>query len=371
MNINTYRSIPDGQLECWFGKDVVERMSNGMRGWHGPPIPVAGADGPLLVDGHGDFIGRMGVGKYISAADLLLDRKARKLKALLREPTAGVGFASLSALIAAITQGQRRDFSWQKTGTTKVVGVTNSLWAVGAQPVAGGVGSAAPGGRACVDSTTGAIPFAVPGGTDTLHCVTAEVLSSQAGSTLLLYDRLFDVAKTMASAANETVSGVPTRYQSTTNTAADWAGGNFLAIEVATALAATAHNWDAQYTDQDGNTVQALPTVTGNSAAIINRFDHPANSWYCPLAAGDQGIKALTRMTCSASVATGAINFLIGHPLMMLPCPAANLMFIRDGINSALSLARVFDNACLALLEIAAPSTSAGTYSLQLTTAFD
>lgn len=368
-----YRSIPEDRLERWFGKDTVDRVVANMRPWYGPPIPVSGTDGPLFVTKGGDFFGHIGVGKHASAVDVAVGRGSKRLLKALREQllTTNAGFASLSALIAAISAGQRRDFQWQKTGTAGVAGVTNSLWAVGSQPVAGATGSAAPGGRAPTDATTGAIPYANPGGTDTLHVVGAEVLASLAGSTALLYDRIFDVQKTMNSNANETVSGVPTRYQSNTPGNADYAAGNFLFIEVLTALAATAHNWDAQYTDQDGNTVVALPTVTGNSAAIINRLDHPTNSWFCPLASGDSGIQALTRMTCSAAVATGAIDFVIGHPLMMMPCPVANMIFIRDGVNSAMSLARVFDDACLALLEIAKPATTVAAYSIGLTCAFD
>lgn len=373
MNPITYRSVPEDRLERWFGADTVKRLSDSMVDWYGPPIQVSGSGGPLFITAGGDFIGRMEVGSHVSALDVALHQGAKRFRKALRDQmfVSNVGFASLSALLAAITSGQRRDFQWQKTGTTGVAGVTNTLWAVGSQPVAGAVGSAAPGGRAPTDATTGAIPYANPGGTDTLHAVSAEVLASLAGSSLLIYDRIFDVAKTMNSTANETVTGVPSRYQSSTATDPDYSAGNFLAIEVLTALPATAHNWDAQYTDQDNNATIALPQVTGNTSAIINRLDHPTNSWYCPLAAGDSGIKALTRMTCSALVATGVINFMIGHPLMMVACPVANMIFLRDGINSCISLSRIFDDACLALLEISKPTTTASTYSVSLVSAFD
>ena len=113
-----------------------------------------------------------------------------------------------------------------------------------------------------------------------------------------------------ASTATEAVTGVPTRYQSTTPGAHDYAGNNFLMIECRTALPATAHNWTTcTYTDQDGNTGATLPSVTGNSSNIINRLDQPVGTWFCPLASGDSGIKNLTQMQCSASVASGAIDF--------------------------------------------------------------
>lgn len=214
------------------------------------------------------------------------------------------------------------------------------------------------------DATTGAFLFTNPTGGDTQHFVLAEVLASVAGNTLLLYDRLFAVAKTMNSTATEAVTGVPTRYASTTSTDWDYAGGNFLFVECGTALPATAHNWTTcLYTDQDGNTGATLPSLTGNSSCIINRLDHPTSQWFAPLASGDTGIYALTQMQCSASVATGAIDFVMGHPIAFVPCPLANYLSIIDGINSAFNLHRVADDACLAFLEVIKSATGATTYA--------
>jgi hypothetical protein len=180
----------------------------------------------------------------------------------------------------------------------------------------------------------------------------------------LLYDRIFAVAKTMNSTTTEAVTGVPTRYQNTAAGQPDSASGNFLFIETGTALAATAHSWTVcQYTDESGNATQTLPSVTGNASNIINRLDMPTSNWFCPLATGDTGIKALTQMQCSAAVATGAVDFVIGHPISWMPCPIANLTCITDGINTAMQLTRIFDSACLALLEANKPATTATTYT--------
>jgi hypothetical protein len=174
----------------------------------------------------------------------------------------------------------------------------------------------------------------------------------------------------MNSTATESVTGVPTRYQSTTGGAADSAEGNFLFVEVGgTALAATAHNWTTcLYTDQSGNTGATLPSLTGNSAAIVRRLDHPTSQWFAPLATGDTGIQQLDQMQCSAAVATGVVNFVIGHPLAWLPCPVVNMVCISDGLNSAFNLARIFDDAALAFLEVSKPATTATTYTGSFTT---
>jgi hypothetical protein len=230
-------------------------------------------------------------------------------------------------------------------------------------PAAAANASNAPDGDAPTKATLGALYFnnVSP---DTLHFVTGNTTASVIANTLLLYDRIFQVNKTMASTATEAVTGVPTRYQNTTPGAADFAGGNFLFVEVGgTALAATAHNWTVcLYTDEGGNS-STLPSLTGNSGAIVRRLDHPARQWFAPLANGDYGVKELDQMQCSASVATGVINFVIGHPLAFMSHPVANMVCVLDGINTAFNLVRIFDNAALAFLEVCKPATGATTYS--------
>jgi hypothetical protein len=190
------------------------------------------------------------------------------------------------------------------------------------------------------------------------------VACSITNNSLLLYDRLFSVAKTMASTATEAVTGVPTRYQSTVATDPDYAGDNFLFVEVGTtALAATAHNWTVcTYTDQ-GGAASTLPSLTGNSGAIVNRFDHPASQWFAPLESGDVGIKALTQMQCSASVATGLISFVIGHPIGFMAFPVINSFFPFDWLTNRDQAPRIFDSACLAFIEPLKPATTATTYT--------
>lgn len=370
-------STHSAHLERWLGQSETQRLSDAMRGWYGPPIAVDGVPGAVYATGDGDFIGECRAGFEMSALDRgqdILRRLKRGFRVaadpLRNRGRVNAGFSSLSDLIAEATVGgKRQELAFNKAGTTGVVSVTNSLWRVGNHPVAGAAAGAAPGGTVPTDATTGAIFFNNPGtGGDTTHITTGFALASVAANTLLLYDRIFAVAKTMNSTATEAVTGVPTRYQSTTPGAVDSAEGNFLFIETGTALPATAHNWTVcQYTDQGGATAVTLPSVTGNASAIINRLDMPASQWFCPLATGDAGVKALTQMQCSAAVATGAIDFVIGHPIAWMSCPVANMVCVMDGINSAFNLARVFDDAALALLEVAKSAVTATTYTGSVT----
>lgn len=370
--LNFRQHTHSDRLERWLGADQVRRVTDGMRHWYGPPIALAGVPGNVFAAKGGDFIGHVDAGHFGSATDRLEDALRRATRngrrryaawAVRQLSTANAFPASLSDLIAASGNGKTRRIQWQKAGPTGVVAVTSSLWRVGNQPAAGGAGSAAPGGRALDRTTTGAVYGLDNVSTDRRVLKRAQVVASIAGQSLLMYDRLFDVAKTMNSTATEAVTGVPTRYQSSTVTDEDYAGGNFLFVEVGgTALAATAHNWTTcLYRDEAGNDNQTLPSLTGNSGAIVDRLDHPTSSWFAPLASGDVGIKDLAQMQCSAAVATGAINFVIGHPLCWIPCPIANLACDADGIDDA--LVRVFDDAAIAFLEVSKPATTATTYN--------
>jgi len=360
-------SVHAAQLERFLGASEVQRISEGMRGWYGPPIPVARVPGRVLALPGGDFGGALRPGRFSSLLDASIERTGHALRRAARRSQGklGAGFTSLSDLITEATAGKRREFQFNKVGPTGVVGVTSSLWGLGPMPAAGANASNAPGGNAPTSATTGAFPFTNPTGGDTQHFVSGYPVASQGGHTLLLYDRLFQVNTTMNSTATEAVTGVPTRYQSTTGGAPDSIAGNFLFVEVGgTALAATAHNWTTcLYSNQAGTTGVTLPSLTGNSGAIVRRLDHPGSQWFAPLATGDTGVKAFTQMQCSALVATGVVNFVIGHPIAWLPCPVANMTCVTDGINSAFNLARIFDDAALAFLEVSKPVTGATTYT--------
>lgn len=374
-NIIGQRSTHAGRLERFLGRDEIERISLSMRGWHGTrPILVGGmpARRGVWVGNDGDYVGHIDGGGFASALDAVGDRVARAFRKVSRTSAARLdmaGFSSLSDLISeATTGGKKADYQFQKVGTTGVIGATNSLWRVGAQPAAGNAPSNAPGGNVPTAATTGSLPLWNPSVSgDTQHFVRADVIANVGGNTLLMYDRIFEVNKTMSSTTTETVTGTPTRYQATTNTP-DAADGNFLFFETQTALGATAHTWSATYTDHDGNTGVALPSLAGNASNIINRLDHPNNGqWFAALATGDVGIIKLESVTCSASV-TGAIAVVIGHPIAFLPTPIANVFTIIDGINSAFDLTRIFDNAALGFLEVAKSATTATTYNGNIAT---
>jgi len=360
-------STHSNRLERWLGAERIEHISRSMRGWYGPPIHLLDVPGSVRVCADGDFIGPFERGMFFSALDSMeacLKRAARGT-GKVQYGVLNAGFASISDALSQASQGfvQYPAGAFNKVGPTGVVAVTSSLHKLGPQPIAGVAAAAAPGGTAFVDTDTGGMQFANPAA-GTLRLTGADVTCSVINNSLLLYDRIFGVLKAMASTAAQAVTGVPTRYQSTTTTAEDYIGGNFGFVEVGlTALAATAHNWTVcTYLDQ-ANAASTLPSLTGNSGAITHRLDHPVQQWFAPLEAGDTGMKAWTQMQCSASVATGLINFVIGHPIGFMSFPVINSVMPFDWLTNRDQAPRIFADAYLAFLEITKPATTATTYT--------
>lgn len=366
-----YKHVHSQRIERWLGRDKAEYLSQQFRTWYGPPVNLCDVPGSVWIAGGGEFVGNFDRGFFASAADQLSGYTRRVWREIGRpqHAMAAVGFASISDALLRASSGfsQQLGGNIQKTGPTGVVASAHSLWRVGASPVAGGAGAAAPAGTAHVKGDTGAMAFNNPA-TGTLHLVGADMSASVTGNAVMLYDRIYSVAKTANSVATEAVTGVPTRYQSSVVTNADYAGGNFLFMEVGgTAYANTAHNWTVcTYRNQAGTDAQTLPSLVGNPGAvatIVDRFDMPVNTWFAPLASGDTGVMDLAQMQCSALVATGALNFVIGHPIGVMAFPLPGILLPFDWLTNRNLAPRIFDNACLAMFELPKPAVTATTYN--------
>lgn len=380
------KTIPRARIERWLGKERADRLSSHMIGpteadrWYGAPINVRDLPGSVWIDRNGEYVGDFERGQYFSAEDAfeLALKKARNFRRLWDRALgqdalpvyAGAGFASISDALARASAGYKQNLhngAISKSGPTGVVSSAHSLWRVGTQPVAGTVGSAAPGGLAPSKSTTGAMVFNNPS-SGTLHLTGADMSASVINNAIMLYDRIFQVAKTINSTATESVTGVPTRYQSSVATNADYAGGNFLQMQMtATGYANTAHNWTVcRYRNQAGTDTITLPTLAGNPGAvagIADRMDMPVNTWFAPLASGDVGVMDLDQMQCSAAVATGSLDFVIGHPIGIMAFPVINIPLPFDWLTNRDQAPRIFDDAALALFEFPKPAATATVYN--------
>jgi hypothetical protein len=63
-------------------------------------------------------------------------------------------------------------------------------------------------------------------------------------------------------------------------------------------------------------------------------------------------------MQCDTLVASGDINFVVGHPIALMGHAQESFNFVYDGINSAFNLSRIFDDAALAFLTVRTDSNT-------------
>lgn len=367
------------KLEGWIPRDELERISAGMKDWYGPPIAMGNVPGNVYACAGGDFRGHIEAGSEASFPEYVRDQAKRiqarasyKLRRWLDDQMEmrqlNTGFASISDLITK-SRNQSQYMTFNKTGPNGVVGgVCVSMWGRGQQPAAGGNGAAAPGGTVHTKSDTGAFNFRNPNSPDTQYFTGGVFLGDDVGS-MLLYDRLFSVAKTMSSSGTEAVTGVPTRYQNSalSSTSGDLScKGNFAFPEISASIANTAHNWTVcKYTNQEGDVTSDFQSVTGfpNLPAGFISMDGPSRQWFMPLASGDSGLCNLKQMQCSSAVITGGINFVVGHPIAWFPCLLANVLIPVRAIQSSFQLEQILDGACLTFLELHNANNAGTTFS--------
>jgi hypothetical protein len=356
-----HRPTHSQRLENWLGPEIVQTISQSQKLWYGDPIAIAGVPGAVYAAGGGDFVGPIQGGGFANLADFVDQRLRRIARNTLRrmDGKTFTGFASLSDLISEATAGGKRQDSFvTKSGSLAVSAAWASLWNVGVFPAAGTAPSNIPGGSVPTNATTGSLKQTDPGGSDTLHLTTMQFQASTAPNTLLLYDRTFHAAAVQHNTtSNQAVSGVPTRYATTTSP------GVFAFPEITTVLGATAHNYTMTYTDQSGNTAEAAAAAAIIVSSAVTRI--PLAQYFVPLNAGDTGLRTITNIACSAA-STGVSNVVMGKPLVLVPQPVANSMVVMDGINSAFSLVQVLAGACLAWIELKGVG-SASTYTGSVT----
>jgi hypothetical protein len=232
------------------------------------------------------------------------------------------------------------------------------------QPAAGSAGCGA--SRHLADErTTGNLGYVnAVANANTGHFVNAQVSASVVNNTLLLYDRCFlsrgDDDGHQHAISDRDVFALSERRSPR------WirSAGNFLfPSDPTTVLAAT------RTTGRFVNT----PIKRARRHNSIDRGHiglREVHQWISRLATGSCHWPLATwasrrSLKCngSASVATGTIDFVVGHPIAAMPCLIANMVMNIDGVASAFNLQQVYDNACLAFLELPKAAASACTYN--------
>ena len=354
------------RLERWAGPDVVANLQQTMRDFprHAPPVAVAGMPGLVYVRGGGDIVGRLEGGYFSNAVDYNAQKFRRVLRAwaALQQRQAAAGFTSLSDLISEATSGWKsQQLLFQKAPTTgTTIGNATVARNVGALPVARGTGGTSGTGVKCTSATTGALKFANPTGGNTTHLTNISLQANAVGS-LLLMDVLWDMTYNHASSTSTAVDSAnrPDRYQTSV-----LAPGNFISGEITTALSATAHNLTVTYVDDAGNTAEAATAYAAPVSAVAARTPTVAGQWFVPMNSGDTGARYITNIAQSTITSvTGVTTWFVAHPLALVPVYVANVPFFFDGINSAFSLERIYDDACLSFMTPSIAATGTITYN--------
>jgi hypothetical protein len=370
------RPVREGELANYLGEDTLQAI---YRASQGTRVPIAIGGTPYYaVDGliiprpsNIQQASSLSVlrGIHEKAIDPMFWHRGRPTIRRTVGAEAG-GFSSLSDLISEATiGGKRQERMFAKVGPTKTVGRGAELFFRGTFPVptteGTGEGGATGTGRILGRTSVGALQQADPAGGDTLHIVTVVANGNYGTNLLLVYDRLWDMNHVLTVDPRSCdAANVPTRYQDAT------AAGNFISGDVSVVLPAASNTATFDYVDQGGvNTTS--PAVNLLTGAVVGTIVLTTPNWFVPLDPADTGVRALQNsanaINLSAAYASGEVCWFIGHPLMYIPIPVANLPVIIDGINSAFNLVQVLVNACMTLLELPTGTVTATTYWGSLT----
>jgi hypothetical protein len=126
----------------------------------------------------------------------------------------------------------------------------------------------------------------------------------------------------------------------------------------------------SSYTNTAGTAARAFqgsPTMAATADAYATRVIHSGNAAgrygpFLPLQGGDTGIKSIESFTWSGGTAytgSGVTALVIARPLADIPIGATGVLTERDLVNQLLSLPKVEDGACLALMLFGAGATTA------------
>jgi hypothetical protein len=277
---------------------------------------------------------------------------------------------SIDNLVTSISSGKSNRYDWNKiTGAgAYTAGRSYDMSLLGGSPVANAWAGTALAWTACTETTgNGTQVFGLQHGgnvsTDIKHLLNMGAQATAATGvpgTLTLVDLEGywpGISNNTTSA--QTLTGTPApRY---TN------GAGLRLYQVQTAAAgATAQNLALSYTDQAGNTGNALPvTVSMTASAIVGHISHSgvaANNYgpFLPLASGDSGVRNVATVTMSAAN-TGTFALCLAKPLAQITLGTATIYHEKDLLNQIPSLPIIKDGACLVWLYTAGAATAAST----------
>lgn len=202
-------------------------------------------------------------------------------------------------------------------------------------------------------ATAGAIlGFTNATGGRSKYIVSAIVIGGDAHRVIEFYDRLQHIGSLSGTVTTaQTVGGSLTR-----NTTGD---GNFIGVEIYTAVGATATTITASYTNQSGTsgrTTIAMPFGGSTGNAGVNRM------FILPLQSGDTGVRSVQSVTLAATTGTaGNFGVIIGNPIMSMILGSSNTSGNHPLTIGMPSLPALANDACVSYYwNAASTSVSSG-----------
>lgn len=354
--------VPDSRIDRWLGAAQAENIATHAGDFYAP-LKVAGVPGRCRYYRGAWFAEHDHFGQESSLAQLTRDT----WQADYQRTIYAAGFSSWSDLVTeATTNNKYYECLCTKIGSLAVVSSFESLWGVGSMPATGAQpADLSSAGNTCSLSTTGAVSDFPTGKSPDKHFfVSADVSGTAAPNSILVYDRLWHGRPGVAATTDQTITNFSiSRYNGATSSV-----GNFGFIEVQTVLPNTAHGWTFNYRDQDNNVAETTATATGYNSAAVTRVDHP--QWFIPLNGGDRGIRELTAVTLKTNtLASGAVNLVLGHALTILPADLVNTPRIKSFLLEHFDPVELTDSMCISFMGWKGVATATN-YTIRLTTAW-
>jgi len=278
-----------------------------------------------------------------------------------------MGFASLDALLAAITAGQfiRRDIYKITGAAAYTAGRWYNMSTLNGYPTAidFSAGSALTA-VAMDDDTAGALYHAGDKSPDTKHLLNAGLWTTSSTGipgVLMIVDFLLRYPGiNMNSGSQQDFTNVATLPRYTNGI------GVMAFLQALSTYGSTAHNIAISYTDQSDNASNALgATVADTVSAIVPHISHSgvaANNYgpFLPLAAGDVGIKSVESLTLSAATSSASTACLtLCKPIASIQITQQYVGSEKSYVFQVPSFPKIEDGACLGFLFFAGAAVAA------------
>lgn len=293
-----------------------------------------------------------------------------------------MAFTGIDDIVSEMGAGkvQRLQFSRTiDTGATSAAGRWHSCMTSGGTGGAMTLTGTAGTGIAFTRSTAGALPLGANVSTDLRHLLSMMAYSpatTLVPSVLMLTDIIHVYPSCVLTGTPSTLSNHPT-WTGTGDTRMTSAAGVQASILTTTATTAGNGQITLSYLDEAGNAGTAGSLYAPSTTTPTGCFWGAATAAVtlgppgAALAAGDLGVQRVSSYTINTGATTGVGAIILHRPICEIPIVAANTPGERSFLNDILTLPRVYDDSCLALMvQIGGALTTAQTLGGNMTMAW-